>query len=807
MSSLPPALSELFHGKTVRTITPLSHGPATQVSEDFWSLPLVVRGISTLEDALAAFSGVERLAGYVTPEGDTIDAEIRLRIETLPPVLIFALARFEFDHARQQRVKICSQFAFPDEVAVNDSLYFLVGAVLHEGDGLRGHYTSVVKHDELYVKFNDKLVTEISQERFQQEAFGAIAGLNAYLLFYAMVGAEVDDRLITEEFPLAFPPELISEIEEDSRAFRIEQFAYERPFADLALQTPDLVCLQEYFFNVFCHSRLAALGPQFVTRFGALVCDDSALGWLSASFDARVAPVFFACPTPEIVQSVSKVVRLVLSHSLPDASFALFRKIAHLLPVLVDRWSAVPEVAELVRRFLFQREECLEMARADGWLQILVGFVNATYAESRSPAFFANLDLRAVFDSIRRLLTKGDRLDGFSAQAELSQAHAQSFRDLLVAAAELGCMDVFGIARLLSRPRIAEIALANADAGNFLTTLEKLTELMTDREVTEEAMKRVSLLRENVRGIVAWIDAPALRTQGIARALLEEISEAAGDSVFEEVRWRLEVPGNHTIPFLQFVLWFVRGFECDGAALMHALDAVLDARLEIANSREIREIYRVFGSRRPMIAEFARIQDLPGDEVFNAIERLLPELAECRKEVVDEVVGSEAWDRVLEPFVNCQEEELGKLFNLVWLFVEHRWKGVDAVLQSVKDVVVPEAGPLTQTAIAFLKRLFLVVRLEFEQERALFTVVLQRLSNHEVCRWAKEIVHTLKKFDENDVAGLGDWRRVALIVQIKSDITDEIAFAFTEQIADSLVETENVPDWAEALQTLLVDTQ
>ena len=79
--------------------------------------------------------------------------------ESLPPVLIFCLSRFDYSVEHVRSVKLNHYVSFPDELNMgkyrhpesipdpeNDE-YRLVGVVIHSGEPNRGHYYSFIKTD------------------------------------------------------------------------------------------------------------------------------------------------------------------------------------------------------------------------------------------------------------------------------------------------------------------------------------------------------------------------------------------------------------------------------------------------------------------------------------------------------------------------------------------------------------------------------------------------------------------------------------------------------------------------------------
>jgi ubiquitin C-terminal hydrolase len=186
----PDQLSSLFRGEITNICS--FGNEITETVEPFWSVSLEVNGTSHLDDSLKAFASVKVSDQFIRDGDKLASARWTHRLKTLPPILVLQLRRFDFDFARLIRYKITNYFRFPEELELMETQYELNGCVLHKGDLQDGHYSSIVRIDGKWTKFDDLQVVEICFSELEFEAFGGPSvATSAYLLFYTRVGSGV----------------------------------------------------------------------------------------------------------------------------------------------------------------------------------------------------------------------------------------------------------------------------------------------------------------------------------------------------------------------------------------------------------------------------------------------------------------------------------------------------------------------------------------------------------------------------------------------------------------------------------------
>jgi hypothetical protein len=124
--------------------------------EDFWAIPMEVKGCKVFEDSIRSFLQKETHNGYRAEGlGKTIDVQAFIRVSKLPDFLVVQLKRFEYDLNARSRTKVNEKFEFPKKLNARQfmeegapEIYQLTGVILHTGTALGGHYASYIRIED-----------------------------------------------------------------------------------------------------------------------------------------------------------------------------------------------------------------------------------------------------------------------------------------------------------------------------------------------------------------------------------------------------------------------------------------------------------------------------------------------------------------------------------------------------------------------------------------------------------------------------------------------------------------------------------
>ncbi|TKA71866.1 hypothetical protein B0A49_03585, partial [Cryomyces minteri] len=209
------AMRSIFTGK-LRHQTRPDCGHISDVLETFMTLPIAVKGKTTLEEGFQALVKGEVMEGgneYKCEKCDGPNGQYQKRafkrtcLEEVPDHLVLNLKRFDFDMTQNIRFKINDTFEFPrkidmsayrieqylePKVPIPEDWFELVGVLVHLGSAENGHYYSFIRQrpylegeEDKWINFNDDRAETFDPKRLAKECFGgSFSKGTAYMLFY-----------------------------------------------------------------------------------------------------------------------------------------------------------------------------------------------------------------------------------------------------------------------------------------------------------------------------------------------------------------------------------------------------------------------------------------------------------------------------------------------------------------------------------------------------------------------------------------------------------------------------------------------
>jgi ubiquitin C-terminal hydrolase len=568
IDQMPDSLKSLFCGKLENSID--GDGVDQRIKENFVSIGLTVKNIGDLQTALRVMNAPEKLEGenqYVDENGRKVNATKQQGLIQLPAVLVFQLKRFEYHSRTQPGTKLDSRFEFPDHLDMGKVHFVLNGVVLHTGEVNAGHYTSLVRMNETWVKFNDMEVVPITQLEFEEDAFGGGQGVRstAYLLFYVNPESRVVGKGILDTFELRFDPQIMSLIDKDNDQFLLE-LAFSEQSANFVLshaKWPD------FYFNVFCHSRLADVAADFEKQLEKAF-DDGFIDWLVANFSSRLVPVYVNCSIPEIVKSLTTIIKKVIAKGPIPKGFQLIDRFVDHLQTCGANWRQVPEISKLIRDFL--NRETVELGREQRWIETLSSFIYACFVEQRGGVFLQNIDVTHILDSMSMLITERDKefvqgIPALYASMSKSKHHIRALKNYLVKATELGLYELKPILDLIphefTSTKLLEIEIRQMTSENFR---DSILRLKADSKIhihsivstlTKAEPVLYSTLVENCDILLDWLVLSGMSESitNLIKLICHTESDAA--QVFEKMKCRVSEGSRLPSPFLKLLLWIL----------------------------------------------------------------------------------------------------------------------------------------------------------------------------------------------------------------------------------------------------------
>ena len=160
---------ELFEGQLRNEMRCLCCESVTSRIETFLDLSLEIDSHSSVGGCLDRFTSVETLNRedkfYCEACRSLQEAQKRLQIIKLPPVLVLHLKRFKYVEELQRYAKLSRRVAFPFELQFGGQEFHLFAVVIHIGRGLsHGHYVTAVKSYDQWLLFDDERVRIVPPE-------------------------------------------------------------------------------------------------------------------------------------------------------------------------------------------------------------------------------------------------------------------------------------------------------------------------------------------------------------------------------------------------------------------------------------------------------------------------------------------------------------------------------------------------------------------------------------------------------------------------------------------------------------------
>lgn len=174
-------VSKIFGGQ-LRHVTQIRGQIPSVMSEPYQPLQLDIGApdVRNIVDALKGLTRTETLHGVVNNKGEIVTAQKQIQIDSLPPILILHLKRFQFDTEGHGTVKIWKKVGYPLELDIPREVlapsrrtetglpkYKLTGVVYHHGkNATTGHYTVDVRRqdDREWIRLDDTVIRRVRSE-------------------------------------------------------------------------------------------------------------------------------------------------------------------------------------------------------------------------------------------------------------------------------------------------------------------------------------------------------------------------------------------------------------------------------------------------------------------------------------------------------------------------------------------------------------------------------------------------------------------------------------------------------------------
>jgi len=411
----------LFKGKLVNKIVTLDGIPVSESTEPFHTFSLEVKNCNNFQDSFNVFIQKEILNGYNSEDMGKIDVFRFVRIREAPNFFIVQLKRFEYDVQTWQRIKISSKYEFPNTFDLSPCLedpskpliYNLTGIVLHSGNAQGGHYTSIIKINDKWVKFNDESVSFASESQIK-ESYGS-GSFNTNEVLSSDIEAEMFNP--TDTVPTAYllfyslgqntntgnhmkNNHIIDEINQSNRDHAKLQTIFSLPIVSFMKQTSNIDLLLKYFFKVFSHSKNVSVGTELVDHTLRTIAEqnkyDYTMQWMLHNL-LIIDSILTECTTESILSSSLKFIEAVLCQSNINNGLSFVNHLIEKISELSKLWRAIPNYLNLVFAFSEYDESHTDLFIKGEYHIKLFQVATKLIQESKSSVFVQNANFSSIF--------------------------------------------------------------------------------------------------------------------------------------------------------------------------------------------------------------------------------------------------------------------------------------------------------------------------------------------------------------------------------------------------------------------------
>ncbi|KAF8321168.1 cysteine proteinase [Clavulina sp. PMI_390] len=198
------AITSIFGGKLRSTLHTPGTGKDSVTLEPYQHLQLDIKPdyVTSIEEALKHLTEPETVQVHAPNRSGMVDAKKQMLIETLPPILIVHLKRFEYDMRGgvqksskpllyKTTLEIPKEVLAPNQQGVPPPRYRLYGVVYHHGKYTTGgHYTADIlrQNQSEWLRIDDTQIGVISESDVSLlSPDKQDADRTAYLLFYQRI--------------------------------------------------------------------------------------------------------------------------------------------------------------------------------------------------------------------------------------------------------------------------------------------------------------------------------------------------------------------------------------------------------------------------------------------------------------------------------------------------------------------------------------------------------------------------------------------------------------------------------------------
>lgn len=355
-------------------------------NEQFYGISLDVKGHQNIEESIVTFSQ----PNYVHLTETNSDVYKITRIKKVPEVLVFRLKRFEYDMNTGNKVKINSKFEFSQEINIKtmldqpqDMIYKLQGIVLHSGVVQSGHYTSLIKLDGKWVKFNDKTTSYVTETEVKTDSIG-YSSTSAYILFYVRSDEKQEIQNPSDQ--------IVQKIKFENAQRILVKNLINPKMIDYVSKNTNSHTMTKFFYNIVLRYDNQEVISSFADKLLILLEQENQQRWLfkylMKYFDDLIQ-IF----KETISYSGSNVISVASTSLQPEDVVEFYSNLVNSLSQFLVSWRQIPLVTQALLNVSDPQFE-----------QIIVNFIYSFYdIHETNDYIIENCDLSDLFDYLARI--------------------------------------------------------------------------------------------------------------------------------------------------------------------------------------------------------------------------------------------------------------------------------------------------------------------------------------------------------------------------------------------------------------------
>ena len=350
LDKCPPEASEVLTWKVKIEFKGVKDEFSKVIDDTVRTFAINVKGVSSFAESMRQVQQMTLFTGanqYISEEYGRVDAQRFLKIVDVPEVLVLQLKRFDYDVERQRRIKLNDRLAVPFSFDIHTffencpSMKFdLSGIVMHAGTADHGHYVSIVKKNNKWVKYDDDLVEDVSQENMERIVASSNPQIEfscPYLLIYTKAQANQGSSTVDE---MDVPEEYRRRILKDNAISKELNSAFTRDTMMFVASLQQLDIMRKFYINVVCHSSEYDLANEFVAAMTKDKSKADEVGMFFASVLSSFIDILFDA-NKAIANSAVKLFKFACNSKNPDGPRSIVSSMANLIERAAGNWKSI----------------------------------------------------------------------------------------------------------------------------------------------------------------------------------------------------------------------------------------------------------------------------------------------------------------------------------------------------------------------------------------------------------------------------------------------------------------------------------